>query len=1149
MASELFRIAPHEAESPTEVSLREAFVLLQNQLKPPLPLTIPSPPEYLELNRAILFGVLVEPHLAKTHFIHLNAIVTDGYEFFVSLLLKIVIESYPKILESVRAQLIWVSSELVDVSAIGVDNLLISLMRQIVGGDYSNWNLWLCMELLKTLLAKWDWLLEEPFVLTSALFTYLRLLADHHRLYGSTQLDALKQMEIDFCIRVLKEQFSLCLRIGRDLVRLLQDLVHIPEFKAIWKDLLLNPGKFKAPGFSDISQLYHSRTSSRYLLLRITPEMENQLRFLLTYVKWGRQKRYQLWFARKFLGGPERETVICDLVRFICCAHHPPNEILQSDIVPRWAIIGWLLTYCRKNHVQANAKLALLYDWLFYDDKIDNIMNIEPAILLMVNSIPQYIDITSNLLEFLFLLMDNYDVERKDVISQGVSAAFGNLVRKGVVHSLDALTSCNELSSLLKERLANIFPHLKSGVSRAHPICVPRVSLPPFNLPSPSSTERRTSVLRERKTLLCDGENGFDDKVSKAHPICVPRGSLPPLNLPSPSSMERKTSVSREQRTSLCNRENGFVDKVSKAHPICVPRGSLPPLNLPSPSSTKRHTSVLREQRTVLCDRENGFDDKVSKAHPICVPRASLPPLNLPSPSSPERQTSVLREQRTPLCGRENGFDDKVVSASDNPVTSCSEVIAVNGEQFDVIGNLIKKYQESIKQSNEMGLQTLKEIILSFASPVSHTLDTAAVDDSDPRVEVLACQIAESFKLNGYSMFSSLEANHDDEVLSATALITRAFIFSQNERMQKMFLFWSKNGCPVGARLLCYASRLAHEAELMGCLRNDMDENSYPKLSYSDMSLLKCHINGFLTFMSGRTEDSLDVNQVDGNLVAKLVEGAFAAYRRFLVLLSDTLSKEADASVAKLLFSDLVTSCGWGMKRLKLLFCSVFSHLSNLSVGDENIISLLVDRLSDTDLVSVQFEIGLKKFCIFGEDTENILHLIKISINWGFVEQQKFWGLMRSELAVSKVQVDRLVRDFFCLGVLDPNVHSIAVGGLLMLSSCCAPTPELVGAVMSLADDPFLDFSATILASWSVSNAQMLFNSFAKYLEKINKKNGHSISSISGGIRVNHSTILKFLNFLNKQGLESINHLNNSPVNIPEIKAKLSEVAAAHNNR
>ncbi|KAM2458178.1 hypothetical protein ACFX1W_006999 [Malus domestica] len=37
---------------------------------------------------------------------------------------------------------------------------------------------------------------------------------------------------------------------AKDLVRLLQDLVHLPKFRAIWKDLVLNRGEFKAQGFS-----------------------------------------------------------------------------------------------------------------------------------------------------------------------------------------------------------------------------------------------------------------------------------------------------------------------------------------------------------------------------------------------------------------------------------------------------------------------------------------------------------------------------------------------------------------------------------------------------------------------------------------------------------------------------------------------------------------------------------------------------------------------------------------------------------------------------------------------------------------------------------------------------------------------------------
>jgi integrator complex subunit 3 len=169
-----------------------------------------------------------------------------------------------------------------------------------------------------------------------------------------------------------------------------------------------------------------------------------------------------MWFSRKFLSELDKETVIVDIVRFICCAHHPPNEIIQSDVVPRWTVIGWLLTtFKRKNYIEANAKLALFYDWLFFDERMDNIMNIEPAILLMVHSIPKYVEMTNTLLEFLLRLLDNYDMEHKDIIVKGVVSAFRFLQSKGVIQSLDILTSYPTLSPSLKEGLSRLL--LSSG--------------------------------------------------------------------------------------------------------------------------------------------------------------------------------------------------------------------------------------------------------------------------------------------------------------------------------------------------------------------------------------------------------------------------------------------------------------------------------------------------------------------------------------------------------------------------------------------------------------------------------------------------------------------------------------------------------------
>ncbi|XP_054799499.1 uncharacterized protein LOC129303933 isoform X1 [Prosopis cineraria] len=457
MVSRFTRGASHEAENHIELSLRQAFECLEPKLRPPFSLTIPNTDEYLELNRAILCGILCEPHFAKIHIKHLHAIVSDGYAFFVDLLVKIVHQLYPKLLVSVKNQLIWVTKEMFDVLAVGFDCLLVSLLRQIVEGDFSDGNLWLCFELASFFLDKWNCILdEEPLLLSSALYVYLRLLADHYRSTNNEKLESLKRLEIDLCVKIVREEFCLCLKIGRDIVWLLQSLFHVPEFRAIWKDLVMNPSEFKTPAFTDISQLYFIRTSSRYFLLRITPEMESYLRFLLTHVKLGQQKRHQMWFTRKFLNEPSRETVIVDLVRFICCAHHPPNEIIQSDIVPRWAVIGWLLKSCRKSYVEANVKLALFYDWLFFNESVDNIMNIEPAMLLIVHSIPKYIDMTHTLVEFLLHLVDNYDVEHRDIIIKGVSSALQALVHKGVIHSIDVLTKCSTLSPVLKKGLGRL---------------------------------------------------------------------------------------------------------------------------------------------------------------------------------------------------------------------------------------------------------------------------------------------------------------------------------------------------------------------------------------------------------------------------------------------------------------------------------------------------------------------------------------------------------------------------------------------------------------------------------------------------------------------------------------------------------------------
>ena len=51
--------------------------------------------------------------------------------------------------------------------------------------------------------------------------------------------------------------------IGRDLVRIFQDVSKIPEFEQLWKDMLLKPASF-SPNFTGVAQLTGIRTPRMY---------------------------------------------------------------------------------------------------------------------------------------------------------------------------------------------------------------------------------------------------------------------------------------------------------------------------------------------------------------------------------------------------------------------------------------------------------------------------------------------------------------------------------------------------------------------------------------------------------------------------------------------------------------------------------------------------------------------------------------------------------------------------------------------------------------------------------------------------------------------------------------------------------------------
>ena len=122
----------------------------------------------------------------------------------------------------------------------------------------------------------------------------------------------------------------------------------------------------------------------------------------------------------------------------------------------RIQFLGWLLTTCTNPVAASNAKLALFYDWLFFDSEKDNIMNIEPAILVMHHSMRPHPAITATLLDFLCRIINNFYPAGMDKVRNGIYSSLRQIVDKKVLPSLSPLFDNQrldrELRSMLKER-------------------------------------------------------------------------------------------------------------------------------------------------------------------------------------------------------------------------------------------------------------------------------------------------------------------------------------------------------------------------------------------------------------------------------------------------------------------------------------------------------------------------------------------------------------------------------------------------------------------------------------------------------------------------------------------------------------------------
>ncbi|ORE00953.1 hypothetical protein BCV72DRAFT_246293 [Rhizopus microsporus var. microsporus] len=448
--------------------------------------------EYNEVVSALLYGVLTEPGNARSFFQSISFVNRDNFSVLVNRLQVFCISiKFQQVKLAVREQIFWLISELTSLNVQIIDTLYLCLLRQIKGGDTSQRNVLLCEQILKLCEAHKSWLDVNPRVIATFVYTYLRVIADHKPM----AFHSIQQREIRFVIALL-----LCVPIGRDLARVLHDLASIPEFGQLWEDILKQPQKL-SPRFKGIDMLLLQPTPKEFLRCRLTPDMEHKLLYIVQNLKINMYQRNLNWFIQRFLSTAEMEPNYVDVIRYLVAGWYPSNQILQSDIVPRYVVIGSLIRSVKSNVVAANIKLALIYDWLFFTSN-DNIMFIEPAMLLMERSAERYPYITAMLMEFLKYAVDEYYPPMKEYMSKCVSCGMKVMLSKGVIRSLLPLYKCPTLDPVTRDNMKILFPEFLIEDPSAPIVPMPKPAVPqPAQATTPGSESKRLEHKEEEESV------------------------------------------------------------------------------------------------------------------------------------------------------------------------------------------------------------------------------------------------------------------------------------------------------------------------------------------------------------------------------------------------------------------------------------------------------------------------------------------------------------------------------------------------------------------------------------------------------------------------------------------------------------------------
>ncbi|CAG8514064.1 4128_t:CDS:10 [Ambispora leptoticha] len=759
MTSNMLLAEPVEEQTSWEESMRMGYLnnyqhlLNKNEIQ--INSALNDTREHTMLMHGILYVIFIENDNSQLDK-HLNRLIVCGtLQIPLETLIEMSSQGRKFKLYTPRTihRMLWLIWKFISMGVKGTDSINMELvcenmLRQIRGSDNSEINLFMCEQLVDIFSrdSSMSFLSSHQRLVALVIFTFLRKLRDH---FGS-EYHNLANKEAELCEKLLKTQ-PICHYIGRDLIRLLMDVAKHPRIRVVLNELVHNPAKF--PGYEGLTALLCTPTPSFLIKSRITFFMEELLKEIFHTENQKHARKFN-WFRNEFLYGSE--YLVVDVIRFICACIHPTNEMLRSNLVKRWSIITELIKLVHQDcTIASQARLALFFDWLCWT-KTDNIMNIEPGILVILENITVQSMITNSLIEYLHFQVNHFCNIQGYRTRRHVEDAMDTVFNLGVVvpEALNLAINSGYLDSFTKSYIIGLWGnHVSQALKDANRNQAivhqqqqqrrPSLSIQTSNNQVPTLNKRRLSISNQPETSSTALKT---PKITDTPVITVPLSitAASPLNsaqIPPFSSNQLAEIKEEPTKLEVSTKETGTRDaqriganNVSQSFDV-----------LNRHVESNGHNNIKQETENILVNSQKQDKTVISNfasQSPVGPTSALNSPFPMSTGLSSSLPTSILSSAPNQASKGENRFwlygkKLDIFDQTEDPIEAEKLLLAIFGamerqsiEAFSSVGDriapnirkfldtsnlfdvVLKSYWESQESENAGNIMRISELII-----------------------------------------------------------------------------------------------------------------------------------------------------------------------------------------------------------------------------------------------------------------------------------------------------------------------------------------------------------------------------------------------------------------------------------------------------